>query len=296
VNDCSVSVLLDIVRVRAHPRAAQLNALLVQWQSVFAEPEFDPLSDVDRLLVVGPELRASGRGLAVVQHHLDPTQIQNTLAHVAARGAPAGPAEEHFYLQLSPDLLLIAPDRSSLRPLKGFALTTPPEASIGTLYVDAPSRALADLSLEIPPSIHWLRGIISLLADNGIAVDIEAGDESNQLAKRHARELTRSVLSLKTNGRTRAIERASFEAREGESVIVGRLEISSLQLGALLEAVSERVKAPPVPPPAPEPTASSDAPSELEAPAAEAARVVETSTVDAGQSGPDVAAPIDGGK
>ena len=73
----------------------RLGALLVQWQSLFSEPGLDPVRDVDRLLVIGPELRAAGRGLAVVQHHLDATQIQGALEHLRAM-VPSGPAQEHF--------------------------------------------------------------------------------------------------------------------------------------------------------------------------------------------------------
>jgi len=253
VKDCSVSVLVDMAQVRAHPLAPRLGALLVQWQTLFSEPGLDPVRDVDRLLVIGPELRASGRGLAVVQHHLDGAQIRAALDHLRAT-VPSAPAEEHFYVQLSPQLLLVAPDRESSQPRNGFALETPPEGAIGTLYVDAPSRALSDLSLEFPPSIHWLRGIIQLTADNDIAVDIEAGDESLELAKRDARQLTRSALSLKTKGHAGFIERALFEARD--SVIVGRLEVTPLQIGALLEVLSERVKAAPEPLLPPEPATS----------------------------------------
>ncbi len=158
VTDCSLSALIDISRVRAHPLAAQLGRLLTEWQSLFAEPGLDPVRDLDRLLVIGPELRESGRGLAVAQHHLDAAPLKTALDRVLARGAPGTPAQEHFYLQISPELLLMAPDRSSLRPIKDFVLATPPEGTLGTLYVDAPSRALANLPLEFPASVHWLRG------------------------------------------------------------------------------------------------------------------------------------------
>jgi hypothetical protein len=281
--------------VRAHPLAPQLSALLVQWQTLFSEPGLDPARDVDRVLVVGPELRASGRGLVVVQHHLDGIQIRATLDRLLARGtAPGSPAQERFYVQLSPELLLVAPDHESLQPRNGFALETPPEGTIGTLYVDAPSRALRDLPIELPPSIHWLRGTIQPTADNGVAVDIEAGDESTELAKRNARQLTRSVLSLKTKDHARFIERALFEARD--SVIVGRLEVTSQQVGALLEVLSERVKAPPEPPP-PEPAASAGDEPEPELPTAmpEAREAPQARPSDAGVSQPDASAHSDGG-
>lgn len=294
VKDCSLSVLVDMTRVRAHPLAPQLSALLVQWQTLFSEPGLDPLRDVERLLVVGPELRASGRGLVVVQHHLDGTQIRATLDRLLARGtAPGSPAQERFYVQLSPDLLLVAPDRESSQPRNGFALETPPEGTIGTLYVDAPSRALRDLPIELPPSIHWLRGIIQPTADSGVAVDIEAGDESIELAKRNARQLTRSVLSLTTKDHARFIERALFEARD--SVIVGRLEVTSVQIGALLEVLSDRVKAPPDSPPPPEPAASEGDEPEPDPSAAtrEAAQAPEAQPSDAGVN--QASAHADGG-
>jgi len=136
-----------MTRVRAHPLAPQLRALLVQWQNLFAEPGLDPVRDVDRLLVIGPELRASGRGLAVVQHHLDEGQLRTALDRALARGTPA---EQRFYVQLSPELLLVAPDRESLQPRNGFALEAPPEGTLGTLYVDAPSRALSG-RVKAPP-------------------------------------------------------------------------------------------------------------------------------------------------
>lgn len=294
VKDCSLSVLVDMAQVRAHPLAPRLGALLVQWQSLFSEPGLDPVRDVDRLLVIGPELRASGRGLAVVQHHLDATQIQGALERLRAV-VPSGPAQEHFYVQLSPELLLAAPDRESLQPRSGFALEAPPEGTIGTLYVDAPSRALSDLPIELPPSIHWLRGIIQPTADNGIAVDIEAGDESMERAKGNARQLTRSVLSLKTKDHARFIERALFEAQG--SVIVGRLEVTSAQLGALLDVLSDRVKAPPEAPPPPEPAASGGDEPEPEPPAAtrEAPQAPEARTSDAGVNQPDASPHLDAG-
>ncbi len=290
VNDCSLSVLVDLTSVRAHPLAAQLGALLGQWQSLLAEPGLDPLRDVDRLLVIGPELRASGRGLAVVQHHLDATQISAVLARALARGAAAGAtAQERFYEQISPELLLIAPDRESRRTLHDFALAQPPEGTIGTLYVDTPNRALRNLPFELPSTVHWLRGSIQATADNGFAVDIQAGDENVELAKRDAHQLTRNVLSLKTKYHTRFIERAVFEAREG--VIVGRLEITPPQVGALLDVLSDYVKAPPEPPPPPELTsASANDESEPKSEPPEARSELEARPVDAGVSEVDAAA------
>ncbi|HEY5375403.1 MAG TPA: hypothetical protein VIK01_17100 [Polyangiaceae bacterium] len=294
VKDCSLSVLVDLSQVRAHPLAPRLGALLVQWQSLFSEPGLDPVRDVDRLLVIGSELRASGRGLAVVQHHLGGAQIRAALDRLRAT-APSAPAQEQFYVQLSPELLLVAPDRESLLPRGDFALAAPSEGTIGTLYVDAPSRALRDVPIELPASIHWLRGIIRPTADNGIAVDIEAGDESIELAKRDARQLTRSVLSLKTKDHTRFIDRALFEARD--SVVVGRLDVTSFQIGALLEILSDLVKAPPEPPPPPEPATSEGDEPEAEPPAAphEAPQTPEARTSDAGVSQADASAHLDGG-
>ena len=259
-SDGSVSLLVDMASLRAHPRAQHLAKLIGEWQPFFDGEALDPLRDLERLLVIGPELRASGRGIALALHHLAAERVHAAIAR-------AGAAVEHteqgdrFYTQLSPELLLIAPERLSMRRTD-VELPAPPSGSLGTIYIDDPHRALKDLPFEVPRTLHWVRGIIQNATADAIAVDIEAGDENAELAKRDAQTLTHDVIALKTKARAPWIDRARFEAIG--SVIVGRLEVTPTQIDSLLDLLSELVRAAPEAPPPPEakpgePAAEADA-------------------------------------
>jgi hypothetical protein len=220
----------------------------------------DPLRVVERLLVIGPELRASGRGIALALHHLDAQPMHAAITRVSEHGIPPGNwfdaappmAVEHgehgdrFYTQLTPELLLISPERASLRHAD-VQLPAPPAGSLGTLYIDEPHRALVDLPFEVPRTLHWVRGVIQNAASDAIAVDIEAGDESAELAQHDAQTLTRAVIALKTKTHAPLIDRARFAAIG--SVIVGRVEVTPTQIDLLLDLLSELVRAAPEAPP-----------------------------------------------
>jgi hypothetical protein len=265
-SNANVNLLLLSERVREHPLGARIGKLLVafpQWNSFFESAQIDPIRDLNRILVVGPEFRRSADLVAIIQHRLGREPVRKAVdrlvrrpprgrwlsSKVPAARAHADRAERLFVLPSS-NLLVVAPPHLEKQLLAAPPMKFPaPEGSEAlVLHVKSPSHALRGLPLPFPESIAWLRLDVTPLESGGATVRVTALDADAQQARAHARNLSLAINAL-TNPDLGAlgallgmrsiafIDRLDLTARGDR--ISGEVEVSRAQLERLLGLAEE---------------------------------------------------------
>jgi len=265
-SNANVNLLLLSDRVREHPLGPRIGKLLTdfpQWSSFFATAEIDPVRDLNRMLIVGPEFRRSADVVAIIQHRLGREVLRKAIdrlvqraprgrwlkAKIPAARAHADRAERLFVLP-SPNLLVVAPlhlekQLLSAPPLK-FPAPDGREAVI--LHVRSPSHALRGLPLALPESIAWLRLDVLVLENGGAELRITAEDASPELARSHGQSLSMAINAL-TNpdlgalGALLGLRSIAFidpiELRSSGTRIFGQVAVSRAQLERLMSIAEE---------------------------------------------------------
>lgn len=260
-DNANVNLLLVSERIRHHPLGNRIGRLLVkfpQWSSFFESAEIDPVRDLDRILIVGPQFRRSADVVAILHHGLPPAVLKQAVGRlvdrpprgrwlkgkVVAALAHADRAERLFAFT-SPNILVVAPphlERQILSaPLTRFPAPEGDAALI--LHVKTPWRALSGLPFSLPESIAWLRVEVTPFDDGGAQLRMSAADADPRQAKAHAQTLA-MALNAVTNPDLGAlgallgirsiafVDRIQFEAHG--SRISGQVDISARQLDRLL--------------------------------------------------------------
>jgi hypothetical protein len=265
-SNANVNLLLLSDRVREHPLGPRIGKLLTefpQWSSFFATAEIDPVRDLNRMLIVGPEFRRSADVVAIIQHRLGREVLRKAIdrlvqraprgrwlkAKIPAARAHADRAERLFVLP-SPNLLVVAPlhlekQLLSAPPLK-FPAPDGREAVV--LHVRSPSHALRGLPLGLPDSIAWLRLDVTVLENGGAELRVTAEDASPELARSHGQSLSLAINAL-TNpdlgalGALLGLRSIAFidpiELRSSGTRISGQVELSRAQLERLVSLAEE---------------------------------------------------------
>jgi len=267
-SNANVNLLLMTERVRNHPLGPRIGKLIVafpQWSSFFESGDIDPVRDINRLLVVGPQFRRSADVVAILQHDLPAPVLRAAVDRLVQRPprgrwlrskVPAAYAHadraERLFAMTAPHVLVVAPPQ-----LERQILATPPtrfptpagdEAVV--LHVKTPWRALMGLPFRLPESIAWLRLDVSPAADGSVQVRITAEDADAKLAAEHARDLSDALNAL-TNPDLGAlgalvglrsiafIDRIQFRARDRR--ISGEVRVTPRQLERLMAYAEELV-------------------------------------------------------
>jgi hypothetical protein len=267
-SNANVNLLLMTERIRNHPLGPRIGRLITafpQWNSFFEAGDIDPVRDINRLLVVGPQFRRSADVVAILQHGLPAPALRAALDRLVQRPPrgrwlksqiPAAYAHadraERLFAMTAPQVLVVAPPQ-----LERQILTAPPtrfptpagdEAVV--LHVKTPWRALMGLPFRLPESIAWLRLDVLPVADGSVQVRITAEDADAGLASEHARSLSDALNAL-TNPDLGAlgalvglrsiafIDRIDFQARDKR--ISGQVRITPRQLERLLAYAEELV-------------------------------------------------------
>jgi hypothetical protein len=265
-SNANVNLLLLSDRVREHPLGPRIGKLLTdfpQWSSFFATAELDPVRDLNRMLIVGPEFRRSADVVAIIQHRLRREVLRKAIdrlvqrpprgrwleTKIPAARAHADRAERLFVLP-SANLLVVAPlhlqkQLLSAPPLK-FPAPDGREAVV--LHVRSPSRALRGLPLALPESIAWLRLDALVLENGGAELRVTAEDASPELARSHGQSLSLAINAL-TNpdlgalGALLGLRSIAFidpiELHSSGARIYGQVDVSRAQLERLLSLAEE---------------------------------------------------------
>lgn len=267
-SNANINLLLLTERIRNHPLGPRIGKLIVafpQWSSFFESGDIDPVRDINRLLVVGPQFRRTADVVAILQHDLPGPVLRGAVdrlvqrpprgrwlrSKIPAAYAHADRAERLFALT-SPHVLVVAPPHLEKHILATppTRFPTPPGDEALVLHVKTPARALTGMPFRLPESIAWLRLDLVPGADGSAHVRITAEDADARLAAENARHLSDALNAL-TNPDLGAlgalvglrsiafIDRIEFQARERR--ISGQVRVSPRQLERLLVYAEELV-------------------------------------------------------
>lgn len=209
----NVRVTVDTEKLRAHRLGARVGGLLrgiYQWRDFLGPAGIDPVRDIDRIYIVGPQLRRSANVTVIIQHRLGKELMHEALdrlvqrdpsggwdeakvptAHATADGAP------RFFVQPSPAIVIVTPPETLASSQRFFPRYLPKLKGqvIARTYIATPWRAVRGLPFRVPQSIAWAEIQIEAAESGGAVVHIEAQDESAETASKNANELTSAVLA-----------------------------------------------------------------------------------------------------
>ena len=254
-SNAVIQITVYAENFRAHPlgpRMGRLLANLPQWQDFFGPAGLDPVANIDRIMMVGPDL-ADSSGLAVlIQHRLEPGRIRGAVDSLVQRSrgswlngsVPAALARadraERVLVMPSRSMVVVAPlsARDSALSFPATARVPPPEGD-EALYgaLKAPGYALEKhgVPVRLPDSVESVRFWVRPLADGGAEGRFVAQDRSAEDAQRTMESLRsqtetlRAATGLMGLGSTLLGRRPSGIDPEDLAVIVvliGGLELS----------------------------------------------------------------------
>lgn len=274
--NANVQLLVHNDRVRKHPLGERIGPLLknvYQWRDFFGPTAIDPVRDIDRMLIVGSQLRDSRDVVAILQFNLPQARVREAVDVLVARDPEGGWQEgpvpvakahadrgERAFVFPSPQILVVTPpsaQASAQRLPKKFRLPAPKGDEIALAKIATPYRAFRGLPVSIPKSIASAELRLSPGPDGGVVIDVLAHDESAELATADARTLTGALDlglgGLITIGTARL--RGHFEADGAD--IRGEIALSRKELLGILNVASAFLGGG-----APKPRASAAVPSE----------------------------------
>lgn len=213
-SNANVNLLLLTERVRQHPLGRRIGKLIVnfpQWSSFFESGEIDPVRDINRILVVGPQFRRSADVVAILHHGMPPPVVRQAVERLVQRPPrgrwlngkiPAARAHadraERVFAMSAPDILVVAPPHLEKQilaePPTRFPVPDGEEALV--LHVKTPWRALMGLPFTLPEALAWLRLDVLPLADGGAQLRLTAEDADANTASDHAQSLTLALNAI----------------------------------------------------------------------------------------------------
>jgi hypothetical protein len=285
--NANVQVLVHTDRVRKHPLGPQIGPLLrnvYQWRDFFGPTSIDPIRDIDRMLLVGPQLRDSSQVVAILQFNIPQERVRTAIDTLVARDpeghwddgavpvahAHADRGERAFVLPTS-RLLIVTPP-TALESAKKFrrGLPGPKDDELAVAQLATPWRAFIGMPVAIPKSIKSATLRLSPMPDGGVTIDILAHDETEQLASSDAQALTQALTAATSldlglfgsvlfgSSQKKFIEKGSFDPDGAD--IRGEIVLTRQQTETLLELAGSFVGGRPTPRPRPQPAPSFTAP------------------------------------
>lgn len=265
-SGANVRIKIDTDKVRKHPLGARIGEVLgrvPQWYDFLGPAKLDPIRDIDRLLIAGPQLRDSSEVVAVLQYNVEQSAMESAIDQLVQRSGGEwidGPTKaataradraERVFAFFAPGLLAIVPPSAKKDALKAWPKRTRlgaiPGDAVLVATIETPHRVYTGLPFRFPETFKWVRASVTPDAKGGAVARIEAQDESDDLAKEHAEWLERSTIAVTSPkgfaaaaakflyGGSKFLDEVHFHS-EGDRVL-GTLTITDAQLNILLSMV-----------------------------------------------------------
>jgi hypothetical protein len=212
--NANVKLLLMNDVIRGLPIAARLSKVvtrLPQWKSFFGPTGIDPVTDIERIYVAGPQFRVSDEVVAVLEYKVPRSTMRKAVdtlvnrepkgewfdSKIPAARARADRADRVFVLPNSRLLLMVPPHLKDDAIAKAPGLGLPPLGgrAAAIAFIATPWRALLGLRVpvQVPKTIGSASITITPTDDGGAILHVEAVDESPDSAKADASLLTRAI-------------------------------------------------------------------------------------------------------
>lgn len=265
--NANVNVLIDSRRLRQHalgPRIGTLLASVHQWRDFFGPTGIDPVRDIDRIFITGPQLRDSSGVVAVIQHRIAQARLHAALDALVRRdpegawldgGTTVAKARadrsDRYFVKVSPNLLVVTPEsalKSARRLSPKNLVIESPAPEVVTAHVKTPWRVFIGTPFSIPKSLRWAEAHVSPDPAGGAIVRIVAEDADPETAAATAQYIERSIregldflasassiVSLIFGGKTTSKLVQTVEFRSEGSRVIGVLTFTEAQVVDLLE-------------------------------------------------------------
>jgi hypothetical protein len=269
VADVNANVQIKIFseKIREHPlapRIGRLIAMVPQWSDFFGPAALDPIADIDRMLVAGPQLRDSSEVAVVVKVNVPQERVREAIDGIVRAdtesgswldaGVPAATAKvdraPRVFVMPSPKIVIVTPPSAAENAMKvgrRFTLKGAAGNEYATGKLVTPWRAFrgAGLPFDIPKSIAWARFKLTPDEHGGAILEMIAKDENADAASEHAEYLQRAVSAatelnlgilgalIGGTGRHKFAERVVVNAKGDE--IHGYVLFTQRQLGEILD-------------------------------------------------------------
>lgn len=217
IADSNANVRLFIFNevIRKHPLGERIGELLrrtPQWRDFFGPSKIDPVADIDKVLIAGPELRNSSQVVAVVQHSMGRERIKGAFDSLVARQgnwideaallaeARADRANRIFSAP-NDTVVVVAPLSLSEQVRKlGDSARFPASAQdvAVTAYIITPANVAKGTGIQLPKSVKWVRLDLRPLENGGALLKLLAEDADAESAASHAILFEQLILAATT--------------------------------------------------------------------------------------------------
>lgn len=214
-SNANVRLFLYTEVVRKHPLGERISGLLKrtpQWKDFFGPSKIDPISDIDRVMIAGPQLRSSAQVVAIVQHRLSQTRIEQAFDALVQRDGAwidrkpliaRGKADRAFriFAAPTPRLVVVSPPQleAQVRGIKdGAAFAESAGDMAVSAYVITPHRALKGTGIRIPETLKWVRLDLRPLDDGGALLKVLAED-ADAISARNDAEIIQALIVQATS-------------------------------------------------------------------------------------------------
>lgn len=265
-SNVNVSLILYADAVRKHPLGARVGRILQstpQWRDFFGPARMDPIRDIDRVLIAGPQLRDSSNVVAVVQHSLPDEAIEAGVDALVQRGGgewiegakskmarTRADRAERFIVLPSRGVVAIVPP-SAEKAARALGKKTkfpkgPPGVAL-LAYIVTPWRALKGLPVQVPKSIEWVRIEVQPRADGGARARLILQDASEEEAKAHAEDIQSMIRAAteldfgKMGGGLGALGSLVFGNKKHKMLERVSLSAEGTQIRGIIEADAEQL-------------------------------------------------------
>jgi hypothetical protein len=259
-TNVNVKVHLFTGGIQKHPAGRAIAALLAtepQWRDFLGPGGLDPIVDLSRIAIYGPQLVDSSKVAVFLEYTIETKDVIRAVDELVrntpgARWAKEGGKRVAYVKAASADRVVIffpgkliaivppGPVATQLLAAKGLPALPEPsdtgEVFQGFLRTPHRVRLFRRLGIEIPASVSEGRLFLSTLPNGGATAQLELVDGSPELAKAHVDELERSASAL-----TLGLLRMNWTT-DGAS-IHAEARLSALQIAALFGQITKEVEA-----------------------------------------------------
>lgn len=270
-SNANVRLRIHTNRIRSHPLAARIGAAMgstYQWRDFFGPAGLDPVADIDSILIVGPQFRDSSQVAVILEHGVGKAKMKKALNALVERSGEQGRwgkasglavatvfadrASRSFFLPNDRVVVMTPPSAQDTigKQLAGagakFRLKPPTGKEAVSAYLVTPWRAARGFRspIQVPKSFKWLRLEVTIVP-SGASVRLEAEDESVEMAKTNAEDLTRQVDAIIAQvgifqAVTGKIDRVRFRAKGKRVTATARA--TNKQLRLLMSFAEEEIR------------------------------------------------------